>query len=69
MGTSQSHLLFIDPHDVKKLLDWFSRAMEKAGDQIKQKTQDVIGSAQLLLQEVDKEREKEVKITEGVMIA
>lgn len=43
--------------------------MEKAGDQIKQKTQDVIGSAQLLLQEVDKEREKEVKITEGVMIA
>merc|ERR1712150_12715 len=51
----QSQLFLVDQLDVKKLLDWFSRATEQAGHELKTKTQEVISSAEILLQEVDKE--------------
>ena len=69
LGNGQGQLFLVDPIDVKKLLEWFRRAIEKAGNQIKAKAEDVICSAQVLLAEVDKEREKERQITEGVMLA
>ena len=48
----------VNPSEIQKLLDWFTRAIQKAGNQIQLKAQDVIGSAEVLLREVDRDRQK-----------
>jgi len=56
-GPLSQHQSFVVDHvDMRKLLDWFQRATSQAGEELNSKVQEVVNSAQLLLDDVDQER-------------